>query len=79
MYLCSYQTLLLNVDAVVEPVVLPSEEGGERDDDRGEPDEQDHGAHRAEGARVDVLHLGHSPIPARRTILEYIFSTMAIS
>ena len=59
----THQALLLDVDAVVEPLVLPAEEGGEGDDDGGQPDQQDHRPHRAEGPRVDVLHLRHRPIP----------------
>ena len=73
----TYQALLLNVDAVVEAVVLPAEEGRERDDERGEPDEQDRRAHGAEGAGVDVLHLSHRPIPAMPG--ERIFSTVVFA
>ena len=59
----THQALFLDVDAVVEALVLPSEEGREGDDDGGQPDEQDHRHHRPEGPRVDVLHLRHRPVP----------------
>ena len=68
--LLTYQALLFDVDAVVEVVVLPAEERRERDDDRGEPDEQNHRAHGAEGARVDVLHLRHRPVSAKEGELQ---------
>ena len=62
-FVSTHQALFLDVDAVVEALVLPSEEGREGDDDGGQPDQQDHRPHRAEGPRVDVLHLRHRPIP----------------
>ena len=65
-FVSTHQALFLDVDAVVEALVLPAEEGREGDDDGGQPDQQDHRPHRAEGPRVDVLHLRHRPIPEAR-------------
>ena len=64
--LTTYHACFLDLYPGLEVVVLPSEERREGHDDGRRPDQQDHPAHRAEVAGVDVVNLRHRPISKKK-------------
>ena len=58
-------TLLLHIDPLLVPCILPSEKGSQTDRNGNEPNGENHGANAATIAGMDVVNAGHGHVPAR--------------
>ena len=58
-------TLLLNVDPILIPGVLPPKKRGQTDRNGNEPNGENHGANGATIAGMDVVNAGHGHVPVR--------------
>ena len=68
-----YHAHFFDVDPHLEVVVLPPEEGRERDDDRRQPNGRDHRPHRPQRPAVDVVHVRHGPVSKIRKSVMFYF------